>query len=125
MTAKAKNIIILILAVILALAFFGAGISKLLGADMQIKNLESWGYPLWLRFPIGLIEMVLAIGLVIPGFRKITIYGIFIWTIVAIITHVQAGQANMIGGPILFSVLAAIILFLSRERVVGNVNLSR
>jgi uncharacterized membrane protein YphA (DoxX/SURF4 family) len=125
MTTKTKNIIAWILAVILALAFFGAGISKLLGADMQIKNLESWGYPLWLRFPIGLIEMVLAIGLVIPGFRKITIYGIFIWTIVAIITHVQAGQANMIGGPILFSVLAAIILFLSRERVVGNVNLSR
>ena len=116
MTANTKNIIIWILAVILALAFIGAGITKLFGADMQIKNFEGWGYPLWLRFPIGLIEMAFAIGLVIPGYRKITIYGIFIWTVVAVITHLQAGQANMIAGPIFFSVFAAAILFLSREK---------
>jgi uncharacterized membrane protein YphA (DoxX/SURF4 family) len=116
MTAKTKNIITWILAGILALAFFGAGFTKLLGVEMQIKNFESWGYPLWLRFPIGLIEIAFAIGLVNPGFRKITIYGIFIWTIVAVITHLQAGQVNMIAGPIFFSVIAAVILFLSREK---------
>jgi putative oxidoreductase len=116
MTAKTKNIITWILAGILAFAFIGAGITKLLGVDMQIKNFESWGYPLWLRFPIGLIEIAFAIGLLIPGFRKITIYGIFIWTIVAVITHLQAGQANMIAGPIFFSVFAVAILFLSREK---------
>ena len=115
MTAKTKNIIAWILAGILALAFFGAGITKLLGTDMQIKNFEGWGYPLWFRFPVGLIEIALAIGLVIPGFRKITIYGIFIWTVAAVITHLQAGQANMIAGPIFFSVFAALILLLSRE----------
>src|SRR5450432_4546903 len=116
MTTKTKNIITWILSGILALAFFGSGITKLLGADMQIKNFQSWGYPLWLRFPIGLIEMAFAIGLVIPGYRKITIYGIFIWTVVAVITHLQAGQANMIAGPIFFSVLAATILFLSKTK---------
>jgi len=116
MTTKTKNIISWILAGVLSLAFIGAGISKLLGVDTQIKNFQSWGYPVWLRFPIGLIEIAFAIGLLIPGFRKKTIYGIFIWTIVAVITHLQAGQAKMIGGPILFSVLAAPILFLSREK---------
>jgi len=115
MTANTKNIIIWILAVILALAYIGSGITKLLGADMQIKNFESWGYPFWLRFPVGLIEIAFAIGLMIPGYRKTTIYGIFIWTIVAIITHLQAGQANMIAGPIFFSVFAAAILLLSGE----------
>ena len=116
MTTKTKNIITWILAGVLAFAFIGAGITKLLGVDTQIKNFESWGYPLWLRFPIGLIEIAFAIGLLIPGFRKKTIYGIFIWTIVAVITHLQAGQANMIAGPIFFSVFAAAILFLSREK---------
>ena len=111
MSAKTKNIITWILAVILAFAFIGAGFTKLLGVDTQIKNFESWGYPLWLRFPVGLIEIALAIGLVIPRYRKITIYGIFIWTIVAVITHLQAGQANMIGGPIFLGVFAAAILF--------------
>jgi uncharacterized membrane protein YphA (DoxX/SURF4 family) len=114
MKNKTKNIITWILAVILALAFFGAGITKLFGVETQIKHFQSWGYPLWFRFPVGLVEIAFAIGLVIPGFRKITIYGIFIWTIVAVITHLQAGQANMIAGPIFFSVFAAAILFLSR-----------
>ena len=50
MTAKTKNIIVWILAGLLAFAFIGAGITKLLGVEMQIKNLESWGYPLWFRF---------------------------------------------------------------------------
>jgi putative oxidoreductase len=116
MSAKTKNIITWILAVILAFAFIGAGFTKLLGVDTQIKNFESWGYPLWLRFPIGLIEIALAIGLVIPRYRKITIYGIFIWTIVAVITHLQAGQASMIDGPIFLGVFAAAILFLSGEK---------
>jgi uncharacterized membrane protein YphA (DoxX/SURF4 family) len=115
MTTKTKNVIAWIFSGILALAFFGAGITKLLGVDTQIKNFESWGYPLWFRFPVGLIEIALAIGIVTPGFRKITIYGIFIWTIAAVITHLQAGQANLIAGPIFFSVFAAAIFFLSRE----------
>ena len=52
MTTKTKNIIAWILTGLLALAFAGSGITKLLGVEMQIKNLESWGYPLWLRFPL-------------------------------------------------------------------------
>ena len=114
---KTNNIITWILAGILAFAFFGSGITKLLGVEMQIKNLESWGYPLWFRFPIGLTEIAFAIALVIPRFRKVIIYGIFIWTIAAVITHLQAGQANMIAAPILFSVIAGVILFLSKGKV--------
>ena len=117
MTIKTNNIITWILAGILAFAFFGSGITKLLGVEMQIKNLESWGYPLWFRFPIGLVEVVFAIGLLIPKYRKIIIYGIFIWTLAAVITHLQAGQANMIAAPILFSVIAGVILFLSKGKV--------
>lgn len=79
---------------------------------MQNKNLESWGYPLWFRFPIGLTEIGFAIALLIPKFRKMTIYGIFIWTVAAVITHLQAGQANMIVAPILFSVIAGVMLSL-------------
>jgi len=116
MTTKTKNIITWILAGILALAFISSGIPKLLGVEMQIKNLESWGYPLWFRFPIGLAEVVFAIALLIPRYRKITIYGIFIWTLAAVITHLQAGQTNMIAAPILFSVIAGLILFFQREK---------
>ena len=120
MTTKTKNIIAWILSGLLALAFIGSGITKLLGVEMQMKNLESWGYPLWFRFPIGLSEIAFAIGLMIPRFRKITIYGVFIWSIVAVITHLQAGQANMIAGAILFSVIAGVILFLIKEKTTNQ-----
>src|SRR3982750_2401797 len=103
MTTRTKNSIAWVLTVLLAFAFAGSGITKLLGVEMQIKNLESWGYPLWFRFPIGLTEIAFAIALLIPGFRRITIYGIFVWTIVAILTHLQAGQSNMIIPSILFA----------------------
>jgi uncharacterized membrane protein YphA (DoxX/SURF4 family) len=120
MKTRTKNIIVWILAGLLAFAFIGSGITKLLGVEMQIKNLESWGYPLWFRFPIGLTEIAFAIGLLVPGFRKLTIYGIFIWSIAAIITHLQAGQANMIVGPILFSAIACVILFLIKGKTVNQ-----
>jgi uncharacterized membrane protein YphA (DoxX/SURF4 family) len=116
MVARTKNIIVWVLSGLLALAFIGSGLTKILGVEMQIKNLESWGYPLWLRFPIGLSEIAFAIALLIPKFRKLTIYGVFIWALVAVITHLQAGQANMIGGAIIFGGVAGIIFLLSRER---------
>jgi uncharacterized membrane protein YphA (DoxX/SURF4 family) len=115
MTTKTKNSIAWVLTALLAFAFAGSGITKLLGVEMQIKNLESWGYPLWFRFPIGLSEIAFAIALLIPKFRLIAIYGVFVWTIVAVITHLQAGQLNMIVPSLLFSVIAGVIIFLKRE----------
>jgi uncharacterized membrane protein YphA (DoxX/SURF4 family) len=116
MTTKTKNIIAWVFTELLAFAFAGSGTTKLIGVEMQIKNLESWGYPLWFRFPIGLSEIAFAIALLIPKFRKTTIYGVFLWTIVAVITHLQAGQANMIVPSLLFSVIAGIIILFTKEK---------
>ena len=65
--SKTKTIISWVLAAFLALGLLFAGITKLAGAEMQIKNLESWGYPLWLRFPIGLFELVFPVTVLIPA----------------------------------------------------------
>jgi uncharacterized membrane protein len=122
MKTKTKNIIVWILAALLAFAFAGAGITKLLGVEMQIKNLESWGYPLWFRFPIGLAEIAFAVALLIPKYRNLAFYGIFIWTAIAVITLLQARQFNMIAAPIVFGVLALAILFLIRKQKLNEEN---
>ena len=85
---------------------------------MQIKNLESWGYPLWLRFPIGVSEVAFAIGLLIPSYRKWVIYGILGWAIVAIYTHIQATppQLQMLGGPIVFALLNTALFLLTKPK---------
>ena len=113
---KTKNIISWILAAFIAFGFLFAGVTKLAGTEMQIKNLESWGYPLWLRFPIGIIELVFAVAILIPRYRKLTIFGTFTWMVAAVITHLQAGQASMIGGALLFGFWAAVILFLKKQK---------
>ena len=70
-----------------------------------------------MRFPIGLFEIAFAIALLIPRLRLVTIYGVFVWTIVAVITHLQAGQANMVVPSILFSVIADVIIFLTQRKI--------
>jgi uncharacterized membrane protein YphA (DoxX/SURF4 family) len=116
MRSKTTNIITWVLAGLLAFAFLGSGITKLLGVEMQIKNLESWGYPLWMRFPIGLSEVAFAIGLLMPAYRKWIVYSIFGWGIVAIYTHIQATppQFQMLGGPVVFLMLNTVLFFLSK-----------
>ncbi len=118
MTVKTKLIITWILAGLLALAFLGSGITKIIGVEMQIKNLESWGYPLWMRFPIGLSEVVFVIGLLMPAYRKWVIYAIFGWAVVAIYTHIQATppQYQMLGGPIVFLLLNTTLLLLTKSK---------
>jgi hypothetical protein len=104
-----KTTISWVIAGLITVGFLFAGVTKLLGIEMQIKNLKSWGFPLWLRFPIGLIELIFAATILIPKYRKLTIYGIFFWTAIAVATLLQASQTSMIGAPIFFSILAGLI----------------
>lgn len=118
MKTKTKSTIGWVIASLLALAFLSAGASKVMGAEMQLKNLESWGFAPWLRFPIGLSEIGLAVALLLPNYRKWAIYAIYPWGIVAIITHLQATppQPEMLGGPVIFMALNTLLLWLNKPQ---------
>lgn len=112
---KTKQTLAWVVAALLALAFVAAGASKVMGAEIQLQNLQSWGYPAWTRFPIGLGEIGMAIALLLPAWRKWGIYAVYPWGIVAILTHLQAtpAQTEMIGGPLVFLVLNTLLLWLN------------
>ena len=114
MSPKTKNIVSWVISGLLALGFIGAGASKLLGAADQLQNLQSWGYPAWLRFPIGLGEIGLGIGLLIPKYRIFALYGVFVWAAVAVITHLQASQASKVVPAVVFAGLALLDLLVWR-----------
>lgn len=124
MKNQTKNIVTWTLSILLAFIFFSSGLTKILGVEMQMQNLESWGYPLWAAYPIGIGEVILAIGLLIPKFRKLTLMGIFPWAIVAVITHIQASppQYEMIGAPILFALIAGVTLFIMNRNTNPSLN---
>lgn len=117
---KTKHIISWILAGLLALAFMWSGVENLVGVQMQLKNLASWSYPLWFRFPIGLSEITFAFALILfPRFRHVTIYGIFIWTFIALATHIHAAQFAAIPIPLVFGTIALVILMITPKESSG------
>ena len=114
MTPKTKNLICWDLSGLLALGFIGAGAGKFAGAAGAVAQLHSWGYPTWLRIPIGLSEIGLGIGLLVPKYRTLALYGVFGWAAVAAGTHLQAGQADKIAPALVFAGLALLDLLLWR-----------
>lgn len=119
MTQKTRNTISLVAALLIALVLIPAGITKLLGMDFQIKMIESWGYPLWSRFPIGLTNLLMGITILITKYRNRVAFLFFPWAVVAAYTHLQAtpSQIPQIGTPIIVAVLATIIIYSSRKKI--------
>ncbi|UFH53470.1 DoxX family protein [Spirosoma sp. KNUC1025] len=120
MKTKTINRLSWLLAGLLAIAFMGAGMSKLAGVQMHIDHFRQWGYPDAMRYVVGILEMGLAIGLLWPKFRLIAVYELFFWATGAVLTHVQAGQSNQVGAPMLFAALGLILLWIERKRFRQN-----
>ena len=108
---KTARIISWILIALLAIGFFGSGLTKLLGVEMQVQNFKSWGYPDWMIYPVGLGEVAIAAALIFFKPKLYVVYGIYAWAVVAVVTHLQAGQASMIGGAVVFAILNTFLLF--------------
>jgi putative oxidoreductase len=108
---KTAKILTWVFTILLALAFFGSGLTKLLGVEMQVQHFKSWGYPDWLRYVVGIAEIVLAGALFFFKPKSYVIYAIYGWALVAIITHLQAGQTGMIGGAVVLGVLNTLLLW--------------
>ncbi|GAB5557347.1 MAG: hypothetical protein SchgKO_15600 [Schleiferiaceae bacterium] len=112
----AKNVMIWILSIILFGAFAIAGVSKLLGVEEQVNDIASWDYPTWSIYPIGIIEILLALGYLVPRMRIWTVRATYIWALVAFITHWQADQLHLVWGSIIFSLLAFVVGTIHRSK---------
>jgi len=58
-------IISITLQVLLAVAFLGAGVTKVIGTQQHIKHFEQWRYPQWFRTVTGLVEVIGAAGMAV------------------------------------------------------------
>lgn len=62
-----------------------------------------------MRYPIGFGEIALAFALVFFKHKLLVVYAIYGWAVVALITHLQAGQTKMLGGEIAFVILNCLL----------------
>ncbi len=105
---RAVTVATWVIAVLLCLAFLGAGAAKLTSQPMMQQEFAGFGYPLWFMFVTGLIEIAGAVLVVIPRTSRIGA-GLLICVMVgAIFSHVSHGQAAMIGAPVVLLVLAIV-----------------
>ena len=109
-----------ILALLLALAFLGAGGSKLAGDAMHVANFDRWGYPSWFMYVTGLIEVVAALLILLP---KTRFYGaaLLVPTMIgAILTHIVGGDGlDTIIAPLVLLALVGFVAWTERSKVMA------
>ena len=105
------------LAILLAIVFVRAGISKLGGpsASGWALRLAHWGYPPYARYVIGVLEVLGGIGVLIPRWTR-EAAGILVALMVgALCTHVVRGEFPRLIPPLILGGLA-FLLYSSRPR---------
>jgi uncharacterized membrane protein len=115
MNDKTKNTLSWVLAGLIALALGFSGLSKLAGVQEAVVDFETWGYPSWSRYLVGVAEVAIAIALLMPENRVRGVFGVFAFTIGAVGTHLVAGQNTAIAPAIILGLLALIVLLLRKK----------
>jgi len=101
---------------IVAAAFLAAGGAKLLGAPMMVQTFEVLGVGQWFRYLTGLIEVVSAVLLFVPGKQAIGA-GLLVGTMIgAAAAHLFILGPSMVPALVLGG-LTAIVLFVHRDQI--------
>jgi putative oxidoreductase len=98
-----------VLTVLLALAFFGAGLAKLTSQPMMVHEFSTFGLPLWFLYVTGSLEVIGAVLVLIPRLAFIGTSLICCIMVGALIAHLTHGQSAMIGAPLVLLVLAIVV----------------
>jgi uncharacterized membrane protein YphA (DoxX/SURF4 family) len=112
------NIALWIAQILLAAAFLGAGLMKLTQPKDKIAQSMAWAgdfSPTVIKL-IGLVEVLGALGLVLPAVTDIApvlvpaaALGLAIVMVGAIVTHARRGEKQMIGANVVLLLLALFV----------------
>ncbi len=112
--SRTKNITSWVLAVLVALGFLLAALGKLTGA--QTAMFEGWGYAPWFAKVIGVLELLGAIGLLVPRFTRPAILGLTGLMIGAAFTHIANAEAAQLIRPLIFTGILWAVWWLRGQR---------
>src|SRR5688572_32519478 len=116
------NIVLWILQVLLALAFFAHGVLFLFPPP-EIAAMMNASLPRWFQLFLGVAEILAAVGLILPGLTRILPWlvtwaavGIMIVMVSATIYHVVRGEIGSAATTLLLLAMAAFVAYM-RHRV--------
>jgi uncharacterized membrane protein YphA (DoxX/SURF4 family) len=114
------NIVLWIIAGLLALAFLGAGLTKLTQPKEKLKDRMTWTRHASAGQvkAIGALEVLAAIGLILPAalgiapvFVPLAALGLVLLMVGAAIVHARMGEPQGIVTAVVLAVLAAIVVW--------------
>ena len=98
--SKARTIVGWVSVILLAGAFSMAAIGKLSGAATPM--FEAWGYAPWFMMLTGVLELLGAIGLLVPKTSRYAILGLSGLMLGAAYTHLSHAETDQVIRPIIF-----------------------
>ncbi len=101
---------------LLAAAFLAAGGAKLLGAAMMVQIFDQIGMGQWFRIVTGVVEVVGAVALLIPGFAAIGAAWLGATMFFAVLTHLFILHSSAIPAVVLFA-LNVLVVWLRRDQL--------
>jgi uncharacterized membrane protein YphA (DoxX/SURF4 family) len=110
---KGRHITLWTLSGLVALAFIGAGGTKLAGAAAMVELFDKVGLGQWFRYFTGLLEVTAGIGLLISRYAFYAAVLLAIVMVGAFIAHVTVLGGSPVA-PIVLFVLSGIIAYLRK-----------
>ena len=105
------------LQVVVAAAFFAAGLAKLAGVPFMIQVFDQIGVGQWFRIVTGVVEIVGALALVYPGLAAIGGVWLGFTMVCAVATHIFVLPSSPAPAAVLLA-LNAVIVYLRRDELV-------
>ena len=100
--------------ILLAIFYVLAASGKLISRPQVIEMFRHWGFPDKFYLVIGALELLGAIGLLIPRIAGYAAAGLILLMIGAAVTHLVNGQGLQVLRPLIFMLFLALIVFLRR-----------
>lgn len=94
---------------VLCVGFLGVGMLKVTAYPVIVESFHRWGYPIWLMYSIGCIEVSLGIALFYEPWRKKAIPVSVALMVGALATHIWASEWSQLYGPAVVLVFIALL----------------
>jgi uncharacterized membrane protein YphA (DoxX/SURF4 family) len=112
--SRVKGVTLWAVQILLATFYLLAAYGKLTSRPQWIELFRSWGFPDKFYLVIGALEVLGAIGLLIPRTAGYAAAGLILLMIGAALTHLIHGDGLQVLRPLIFMVFLAFVLYRRR-----------
>jgi len=112
--SRVKSVISWVVQILLATFYLLAASGKLISRPQVIEMFRHWGFPDKFYLVIGVLELLGAIGLLIPRVAGYAAAGLILLMIGAAATHLINGEGLQVLRPLIFIVFLALVVYMRR-----------